>query len=79
MDKQEIKNSFKDKLPRGFTATIQARVKEKTGKELSQSLISKVCDSTKKNWNTDIITEALLLATEENKTFNQIQQQAAAL
>lgn len=78
MDKLEIKNSFKGKLPRGFTATIQKRLKEKQI-TVSQSLISKVCDAEKINWNKDIIVEALKLATEENVTLNDIQQQAAAL
>jgi hypothetical protein len=79
MNKQEIKNSFKGLLPRGFTSTIRQRVKDKTGISYSQSLISKVCDAEKTNWNADIITEALKLAQEENKAMIEIRQQAAAI
>jgi hypothetical protein len=78
MDKQEIKNSFKGKLPRGFTATIQQRLKDKKI-NISQSLISKVCDAEKSNWNNDIIVEALKLATEEAEVTIKIQKTASAL
>jgi hypothetical protein len=78
MDKQDIKNSLKGKLPRGFTGTIQTRLSER-GINLSKPMISKVCASDKPNWNNDIIVEALKLANEETEVLSSIQEKAATL
>ncbi len=78
MDKQAIKNSLIDKLPRGFTTTIQKRLADRNI-AISKSLISKVCDADQPNWNTEIIQEAVLLAEEETCKIKSITNKAVSL
>jgi len=79
MDKKLIKESLRNRLPRGFTKTIQDALSKKGKTVPSKAWVSRVCNPDTTNWDVDIIAEALDLAKNESVTLNSLTQKAESL
>ena len=78
MDVQELKESFKPHLPKGFIDKIRKRLLVK-GINRSRSYIGYVCDPKRLDYDDEIITEALDLAAEQKRLRENIGKKAQSL